>query len=55
MGTALWGVLNGREERETVYAVYQLSTMVCTNLYHRSGDLRERQPALHDHMVFTVY
>jgi len=39
MGTALWSVLKRREERETVYTVYKLSTMVYTNLYYHGGDL----------------
>ena len=55
MGTALCDVLKEGEERETLCAVYKLSTMVRTNLYCLSGDLPARPSLLPGRMVSSVY
>jgi len=48
-------VIKEGENSETLCAVYQLSTMVRTNLYNLGGDLPAWSPVLPDRMVFAVY
>jgi hypothetical protein len=48
-------VLKEGETCETLCAVYQLSTMVRTNLYDLGGGLPAWYPVLPDRMVFAVY